>query len=137
MIVRFNKTALLDTHQNPQSAIGVEGDPTTGGPNRISEVDKIVGDAHRKVNEGGAQLGVSGSNSGKGHDPVPVEEQLNEMERMERVIEEEPQLVETEEANELTPSGVDQIDDETKSKIKGLPVGVGPNSEAGNGAGSA
>lgn len=124
MIVRFNKTALLDSHANPSSAIGVEGDLISTGPNKISEVEKIVGDAHRKVAEGGAQLGISGSNSGKGHDPVPVEEQLGDLDRMERVVEEEPQLVESEEANEMTPSGADQIDDETKSTLKGLPAGV-------------
>lgn len=68
MIVRLNKTALQESATS--KPIGVEGDKGhTAG--KISEVEKIVADAKRKVEEGGAPgLGVSGSNSGKGHDPT-------------------------------------------------------------------
>lgn len=70
MVVRFDKSALLATTKEPSSAIGVEGDPLSH-PGKISEVDKIVGDAKRKVAADGVPgVGVSGSNSGKGHDPV-------------------------------------------------------------------
>lgn len=70
MIVRLHKTALQETATS--KPIGVEGDKghTTG---KVSEVEKIVADAKRKVEEGGVPgVGVSGSNSGKGHDPATV-----------------------------------------------------------------
>lgn len=49
--------------------IGVEVDPAsmTG---KISETEKIVGDVKRQIEEGGSAVGVSASNSGKGHDPI-------------------------------------------------------------------
>ena len=75
MVVRFDKTALLATAKEPASAIGVEGDPLCL-PGKISEVEKIVGDAKRKVAEDGVPgVGVSGSNSGKGHDPKAIDEE--------------------------------------------------------------
>jgi len=73
MIVRFNKSALQTATKDSSAAIGVEGDPTSI-PGKISEVEKIVGDAKRKVSEDGVPgVGVSGSNSGKGHDPKVIE----------------------------------------------------------------
>jgi protein phosphatase PTC1 len=95
MIVRFNKSALLTTVKEPSSAIGVEGDPLSQS-GKISEADKIVGDAKRKVQEDGTPgIGVSGSNSGKGHDPKAIEED-EQVKRisMEKVVEEEPGLIE-------------------------------------------
>jgi len=75
MVVRFDKSALLTTAKEPASAIGVEGDPLCL-PGKISEVEKIVGDAKRKVVEDGVPgVGVSGSNSGKGHDPKAIDEE--------------------------------------------------------------
>lgn len=75
MVVRFDKSALLTTAKEPASAIGVEGDPLCL-PGKISEVEKIVGDAKRKVAEDGVPgVGVSGSNSGKGHDPKAIDEE--------------------------------------------------------------
>lgn len=95
MIVRFNKTALMTTTQDPASAIGVEGDPACL-PGKISEAEKIVGEAKRKVQEGGVPgVGVSGSNSGKGHDSqVALDEEQAKRISMEKVVEEEPTLVE-------------------------------------------
>jgi len=93
MVVRFDKTALLTTAKEPSSAIGVEGDPLSH-PGKISEVEKIVGDAKRKVAEDGVPgIGVSGSNSGKGHDPQAIDDEAS-ANVMEKVIEEEPSLVE-------------------------------------------
>jgi protein phosphatase PTC1 len=105
MIVRFNRSALSATHSDP---IGVEGDPpSTLG--KISEAEKLVNDAKKKVlDEGVPGIGVSGSNSGKGHDPVPISEQERETvfkAEMERVVEEEPGLVEGREAPELALEG--------------------------------
>ena len=87
MIVRLNKVALADTVNNHEtSAIGVEGDPI-GGPGTVSEADKIVAEARRKVAEEGAQVGVSGCNSGKGHEPT-LEAKVS------KIVEEEPHLTE-------------------------------------------
>ena len=123
MIVRFNKTALLTTAKEPSSAIGVEGDILSPS-GKISEVEKIVGDAKRKVQEDGVPgVGVSGSNSGKGHDPKPIVEQ-EEVKRvsMEKVVEEEPGLVEGD-APEMDVDGADALDAETRENLK-LPQGV-------------
>lgn len=126
MIVRLNKTALLTTAKEPSSAIGVEGDPTSL-PGKISEVDKIVGDAKRKVQEDGVPgVGVSGSNSGKGHDPKQPPPTATEEENvrisMEKVVEEEPGLVEGDQP-EIDVEGAKAIAAETRAKLK-LPEGV-------------
>lgn len=83
MVVRLNRSALLTASKEPQSAIGVEGDaplpstssetPQEGNLKRVSEASKIVSDAKKKVEaEGGNAVGISGSNSGKGHDQAPL-----------------------------------------------------------------
>jgi protein phosphatase PTC1 len=123
MIVRFDKTALMDAYNNKSDAIGVEGDPSSvsGKP---SEVDKILGDAKRKVQEDSAPgIGVSGSNSGKGHDPVVHDEDVFKRISMEKVVEEEPGLVEGD-APEMTPDGAQATSLETRSTLtKGIPEG--------------
>ncbi|CAG8976064.1 hypothetical protein HYALB_00002342 [Hymenoscyphus albidus] len=95
MIVRFNKTALITTAKDPASAIGVEGDPDCH-PGKISEAEKLVGEAKRRVQEDGVPgVGVSGSNSGKGHDSqIAEDEEQAKRVNMEKVVEEEPSLVE-------------------------------------------
>jgi protein phosphatase PTC1 len=123
MIVRFNKSALQTATKEPSSAIGVEGDPTWV-PGKISEVEKIVGDAKRKVAEDGVPgVGVSGSNSGKGHDPKLVVAEERERISMEKVVEEEPGLVEGEEANEVGIKSAEAASPETMTKLE-LPEGV-------------
>jgi protein phosphatase PTC1 len=92
MIVRFDKTALLNSTKDATAAIGVEGD-SPAHPTRISEAEKLVASAKRKAHADGVPgVGVSGSNSGKGHDPqFATESDLplrNDME-MEKVVEEE------------------------------------------------
>lgn len=93
MIVRLNKSAHLTTSKEPSSAIGVEGDALSAA-GKISEAEKIVGEAKRKVQEDGVPgVGVSGSNSGKGHDPKPiVEQEDSKRANMEKVVEEDPIL---------------------------------------------
>jgi protein phosphatase PTC1 len=95
MIVRLNKAALMDTFNNHlAAAIGVEGD-RNGGPGRLSEAEKIVAEAKRKVEEDGVPgVGVSGSNSGKGHEPKKHEEEVFKPMSMEKLVEEEPILAE-------------------------------------------
>ncbi|TVY85064.1 Protein phosphatase 2C-like protein, partial [Lachnellula suecica] len=121
MVVRLNKHALLTTSKEP---IGVEGDATSN-PGKISEAEKIVGDARRKVQENGVPgIGVSGSNFGEGHDPKQPEEATEEFKRvsMERVVEEEPSLVEGD-APELDLEGANAISPDTRSKLP-LPQGA-------------
>lgn len=128
MIVRFNKAALLTTAKEPSSAIGVEGDPHSI-PGKPSEVDKIVGDAKRKVQEDGVPgVGVSGSNSGKGHDPkmpedAAMDDSVKQRIEMEKVVEEEPGLVEGEDS-EMSMEGIESMSPDTQTKLK-LPEGVG------------
>ena len=70
MIVRFDKTALADTQKG--KALGVEGDGTGQGSGKVSEAEKIVSSTKQKIAEGGTPaVGVSASNSGRGHDPKP------------------------------------------------------------------
>lgn len=128
MIVRLNKTALLTTAKEPSSAIGVEGDPSSL-PGQISEAEKIVGDAKRKVQEDGVPgVGVSGSNSGKGHDPKQQPDKQSESDEevkrvsMERVVEEEPGLVEGD-TPEMDVEGANAVSPVTRSKLQ-LPEGA-------------
>lgn len=68
MIVRFDKQALLESQNNKDNAIGVEGDSGTG-LGKVSEAEKIVSSTRQKIAEGGTPaVGVSASNSGRGHD---------------------------------------------------------------------
>jgi protein phosphatase PTC1 len=122
MIVRFNKSALQTATKDSAAAIGVEGDPTSI-PGKISEVEKIVGDAKRKVSEDGVPgVGVSGSNSGKGHDPKVIEERnVNvDVDLMEKVVEEEPGLVEGEggAVDEMDVDGAEAASPETRTKLE-------------------
>lgn len=121
MIVRFNKSALLTTTKEPSSAIGVEGDPNSIA-GKISESEKIVIEARRKVQEEGVPgVGVSGSNSGKGHDPVPIPED-DVRKTMQKVVEEEPSLVEGD-APELNLKSTEATSAETVKNLK-LPDGA-------------
>ncbi|TVY50254.1 Protein phosphatase 2C-like protein [Lachnellula cervina] len=122
MIVRLNRQALQSTAKEPGFAIGVEGDPSCI-PGKISEAEKIVGDAKRKVQEDGIPgVGVSGSNSGKGHDPKPSDEEDSKHISMERVVEEEPSLVEGD-TPEMNIEGANAASPEIRSKLK-LPEGA-------------
>lgn len=125
MMVRLDRSALTDTTENPASAIGVEGDRNSSGVNKVSEVDKILGTAKKVMQDGHEVSGVSGSNSGKGHDPVLKSEVIGtgaSIEQMERVVEEDPSLVEGDDANEMTPSGVQQVDPAVRAQLKGMPL---------------
>ena len=125
MIVRFDKTALLNSTKDSSTAIGVEGDAPPAHQSRISEADKIVAHAKRKAADGVPSIGVSGSNSGKGHEPqysgggaeadvVPRADM-----EMEKVVEEEPDVEEEE----------DDDDDEDEDDQDG-----GENEDDRNGA---
>lgn len=125
MIVRLNKTALLSTVKDASAAIGVEGDPACH-PGKVSEAEKIVSDARRKVQQDGTHaVGVSGSNSGRGHDPIPIpieEDEQSKRISMEKVIEEEPSLVEGD-GPEVDVSDSSAADSSVVDKLK-LPEGT-------------
>lgn len=73
MIVRFDKQALLENQNNRDNPIGVEGD-SAARSGHVSEADKIVISTKQKIAEGGAPaVGISATNSGRGHDSVPAE----------------------------------------------------------------
>lgn len=117
MIVRLNKSALITAAKDSSAAIGVEGDPASQA-GKVSEVDKIVGDAKRKVQEEGVPgVGVSGSNSGKGHDPKTIEAEPFKMISMEKVVEEEPGLVEGD-APEINLEGPNVISPALREKLE-------------------
>ena len=123
MVVRFNRPALLTATKESSAAIGVEGDPNSQS-GKVSEVDKIVGDAKRKVQEDGVGIGISGSNSGRGHDPKSAaEEEQNKRVSMEKVVEEEPGLVEEADTPEVDLTGGNAASPETRSKLQ-LPEGA-------------
>lgn len=94
MIIRFDKQALIDNQTNKESAIGVEGDtPVVSG--KISEVEKIINSTKQKIAEGDTPaVGVSASNSGRGHELPPIED-ANEFTptMIDGVVEEEPALI--------------------------------------------
>lgn len=87
MVVRFEKEALL--HNQSIKDLGVESDK---GTTKVSEVDKLVGEAKAKIADGSTPaVGVSPSNSGRGHDPIPVgEEEFVPTSLDGAVLEEEP-----------------------------------------------
>lgn len=87
MVVRLEKEALVQT-QNSKD-LGVESEKGTA---KVSEVDKLVGETKAKIADGSAPaVGVSPSNSGRGHDPIPVgEEEFAPTTLDGAVIEEEP-----------------------------------------------
>jgi len=69
MIIRLDKEAVLEKQSNK---IGVEGDPPASSG--ISEVEKIIVTTKQKIAEGDVPaVGVSASNSGRGHDPATLE----------------------------------------------------------------
>ncbi|ESZ95277.1 hypothetical protein SBOR_4331 [Sclerotinia borealis F-4128] len=128
MIVRFNRPLLVATAKDSHAAIGVEGDGNMGF-GTLSEADKIVSECRKKVNDGASNLGISGSNSGFGHDPKldgAVEDDDDEaITPMERVVEEEPQFVEGDSSAPVTDSSaVEQANADETIKNLHLPEGI-------------
>ncbi|KAI2626450.1 PP2C-domain-containing protein [Hypoxylon sp. NC1633] len=107
MIVRFDKTALLEHQNNKENPIGVEGD-TTSTSGKLSEAEKIVISTKQKIAEGDTPaIGVSASNSGRGHDPIPIEDgDTFKPTIIEGPVEEEPPTLEDSDAPEVTPDAI-------------------------------
>ena len=116
MIVRFNKTALLESQNNKSIAIGVEGDASVA-IGKVSEVDKIVISTKQKIADGTPAVGVSPSNSGRGHDPQPIDEGEFKPTTIRGSVEEEPASIEDSDQPEVVkdaiPSTAAKTGDET------------------------
>ncbi|KAH9994055.1 PP2C-domain-containing protein [Xylariaceae sp. FL0662B] len=107
LIVRFDKAALLDHQNNKDRPIGVEGDSVSAS-GKISEADKIVSSTKQKIAEGDTPaVGVSASNSGRGHDPAPIEDSdAFKPTIIEGPVEEEPPSLEDSDAPEITTEAI-------------------------------
>lgn len=110
MIVRFDKDALVESQANRASRLGVEGDSVPSG-SKISETEKIVGAAKKQIADGGPAVGVSASNSGRGHDPIPaLDDESGESftpTAIEGSVEEEPAQMDGEVANPASGKPMD------------------------------
>ncbi|KAI2785251.1 PP2C-domain-containing protein [Daldinia loculata] len=107
MIVRFDKAALLENQNNKENPIGVEGD-SSGAGGKISEADKIVISTKQKIAEGESPaVGVSASNSGRGHDLIPIDDgDAFRPTIIEGPVEEEPSSIEDSDAPEITADAI-------------------------------
>lgn len=111
MIVRFDKAALLENQHNKENPIGVEGD-STGVSGKVSEADKIVSSTKQKIADGDTPaIGVSASNGGRGHDPIPIEDgDTFKPTIIEGPVEEEPSSLEDSDAPEVTADAIPNPD---------------------------
>ncbi|KAI1484225.1 PP2C-domain-containing protein [Daldinia eschscholtzii] len=107
MIVRFDKAALLEHQNNKDNPIGVEGD-TSGAAGKISEADRIVNSTKQKIAEGDTPaIGISASNSGRGHDLAPIEDgDAFKPTLIEGPVEEEPASIEDSDAPEVSTDAI-------------------------------
>jgi protein phosphatase PTC1 len=118
MIVRFIKEALIENQQSKD--IGVEGDQSIGG-GKVSEAEKIVRDTKQSIAEGATPaVGVSASNSGRGHDLAAVDKATFKPTALDGSVEEEPSsLDETNGSPGAPPPGSVTSMDTEASKKKG------------------
>lgn len=105
MIVRFDKDALVESQANSNSRLGVEGDRVPAG-GKLSETEKIVSAAKKQIADGGPAVGVSASNSGRGHDPVPA--------------------LDDESGESFTPTAIEGSVEEEPTQIDGEAAGPAP-----------
>lgn len=124
MIVRLDKAALLESQNDKESSIGVERPPTTAA--KVSEAEKIVSETKKKIADGGTPaIGVSASNSGRGHDPASIDNGNFKPTTLDGTLEEEPGPIEEKtESPEIArdappaplPTEVEQTDTAAKAK---------------------
>ncbi|KAI1869640.1 uncharacterized protein JN550_005621 [Neoarthrinium moseri] len=121
MVVRFDKVALIENQKD--KAIGVEGD-ATGATGKISEAERIVSSTKQKIAEGTPPVGVSASNSGRGHDPIPIHDsETFTPTALKGPVEEEPGSVEDSDAPEVTADAIPNPDAlASDSPVKSSPV---------------
>ncbi|KAB5558462.1 phosphatase 2C-like domain-containing protein [Coniochaeta sp. 2T2.1] len=124
MVVRFDKQQLLENQQN--NTIGVEGDAATStGTGKVTEAEKIVTATRQKIAEGAAPaVGISASNSGKGHDPVAPANPASGDEAssnftptmIEGPVEEEPASYDSPEATPTPDGSAEKMDIDSPAK---------------------
>ncbi|KAK0388445.1 hypothetical protein NLU13_4689 [Sarocladium strictum] len=126
MVVRFDKAAVMEQQTNKD--IGVDTDSSSSSK-KISEADKIVAETRQKIAEGNASdIGVSASNSGRGHDPVAIESEGDFVPTtISGSLQEEPCAVEDDERASTSPPVRNNIvpkreDDAAKVKAAEQPV---------------
>lgn len=113
MIVRLDKEALAQSQSNQESAL--ESD---GAKAKVSEADKIISETKQKIAEGSTPaVGVSASNSGRGHDPIPIDDGGFVPTTLEGTVEEEPAPVDEGDSPETVPEAdkVAAVVSQTKS----------------------
>ncbi|OLN82732.1 Protein phosphatase 2C-like protein 1 [Colletotrichum chlorophyti] len=102
MIVKFDKAALLESQNDKENSIGVERPPPN--PTQVSEADKIVRETKQKIAEGGTPaIGVSASNSGRGHDPASIDNGDFKPTTLDGTLEEEPGPIDGDDSPEIAP----------------------------------
>lgn len=110
MVVRLDRDALLQS-QNSKD-MSVEGG---GGPSKVSEVEKIVMETKQKIADGTAEaVGVSASNSGRGHQPISLDEPSFIPTSLDESVAEEPGVMGTEASSEVDPSSSNDTKGEHK-----------------------
>lgn len=102
MIVRLDKEALLESQNDKDNAIGVERPPPN--PAKVSEADKIIRETKQKIAEGDTPaIGVSASNSGRGHDPASIDNGDFKPTTLDGTLEEEPGPIDEKDSPEVAP----------------------------------
>ena len=117
MVVRFEKEATIQSQNKKDRGVNSEN-----GSAKVSEVDKLVNETKQKIAEGSAPaVGISPSNSGRGHDPIPVgEEEFVPTTLDGAVLEEEPSAISDdeednpEESEEEKKKPAPEVEAETK-----------------------
>jgi protein phosphatase PTC1 len=114
MVVRFEKDATLQSLREKDTGIETER-----GTAKISEADKLVSETKQNIEQGtNPAIGVSASNSGRGHDPVSLEDGSETFVPTTldgAVAEEEPLAADTSESPEATP-GTEMVEGKDKDK---------------------
>ncbi|PNP56759.1 hypothetical protein THARTR1_03455 [Trichoderma harzianum] len=101
MIVRLDKEALAQSQTNPARS-DTEAESNNGTTAKVSEADKIIMDTKQKIAEGKTPaVGVSASNSGRGYDAVPVQEEGFVPTSLSDALVEEPVTIEEDDSPEL------------------------------------
>jgi protein phosphatase PTC1 len=112
MIVRLDKDGLVQSQNNKD--VGVE---TESGLKAVSEVDKIVQETKQKIAEGSAPaVGVSASNSGRGHDSLAGEEFVPTT--LDGTVEEEPTTISDDDRPKTTQDSENPTTETTTTNTK-------------------
>lgn len=101
MIIRLDKEALVQSQSNQDA--GIESGENSV---KISEADKIINETKQKIADGSnPAMGVSPSNSGRGHDPITIEDGTDFVPTsLEEAVEEEPETIDAADSPEVTPA---------------------------------